>query len=67
MAAKEIDLAASELSELKQEAFITEALRLQQLRWVGRTGIMSSCARLCCWNVLRVLLAAMMPSVAGRC
>ena len=33
VAAKEIDLAASELSELKQEAFITEAIRLQQLRW----------------------------------
>lgn len=30
VAAKEIDLASS---QLKQEAFITEALRLQQLRW----------------------------------
>lgn len=32
MAAKEIDLASS---QLKQEAFITEALRLQQLRWAA--------------------------------
>ena len=39
MAAKEIDLASS---QLKQEAFITEALRLQQLRWE---------MELCCMHV----------------
>ncbi len=32
VAAKEIDLVTS---QLKQDAFITEALRLQQLRWAA--------------------------------
>ena len=32
VAAKEIDLSCS---QIKQEAFITEALRLQQLRWAA--------------------------------
>ena len=41
MAAKEIDLASS---QLKQEAFITEALRLQQLRYACTLSSASSAA-----------------------
>ncbi|PRW57729.1 Serine threonine- kinase CTR1 [Chlorella sorokiniana] len=40
VAAKEIDLASGESCQLKQEAFITEALRLQQLRHPNVVGLM---------------------------